>query len=526
MMYSILLTAIFVLGAFLRFYNIEKCCLHGDGVLTAGIISDSKSLIDTWRNVTGGFHGDLPAYYIILDLWSYLVGDSVFCLRLFSLVCSLLFIAVVYKLAKLLFDRKTAILSAYLSAISPLLVFYSRKVRYYSLSSFLHLAGLYFFIRVIEKRDYRNCLFYVLLTAAGLYVNYSAFLFLLSQALFIILYRHSYPSGLKSWLKCLALVFILWLPISGYFFRDFILLLQSEGFVHAPFKAGWLISALHLFFSFFFGETVSPFNYPVVAAGAAVCSIVLAKFLKERFFYKTDRNVVFLIITILTVTFLCALSGYNFSRYIKAVSGLCAIAAALGILSFRKKTFVLVLIFVVTSLSAYSLHNLYARKEYHHKEFADSWDKISEYVDNNSDAKDMIVFNGLAFGYYMEKINPLKSIHSMPEDEEGMRQLIREAIEGPKVERVVLVDAPLSGLRMKDFEDEIALLKDYLSGHNYRLVKQECFDRDRRASLRRKFVDRPFPDCRTTVYVYVNPLPNPPHKGEGTIERGFTQIPL
>ena len=401
MMYSILLTAIFVLGAFLRFYNIEKCCLHGDGVLTAGIISDSKSLIDTWRNVTGGFHGDLPAYYIILDLWSYLVGDSVFCLRLFSLVCGLLFIAVVYKLAKLLFDRKTAILSAYLSAISPLLVFYSRKVRYYSLSSFLHLAGLYFFIRVIEKRDYRNCLFYVLLTAAGLYVNYSAFLFLLSQALFIILYRHSYPSGLKSWLKCLALVFILWLPISGYFFRDFILLLQSEGFVHAPFKAGWLISALHLFFSFFFGETVSPFNYPVVAAGAAVCSIVLAKFLKERFFYKTDRNVVFLIITILTVTFLCALSGYNFSRYIKAVSGLCAIAAALGILSFRKKTFVLVLIFVVTSLSAYSLHNLYARKEYHHKEFADSWDKISEYVDNNSDAKDMIVFNGLAFRYYI-----------------------------------------------------------------------------------------------------------------------------
>ena len=180
----------------------------------------------------------------------------------------------------------------------------------------------------------------------------------------------------------------------------------------------------------------------------------------------------------------------------------------------------------ITLLSAYSLHNLYAKNEYHHEEFVDSWDKISEFADSNSDVKDIIVFNGLAFGYYMEKINPLKSIHSMPEDEEGMRQLIREAIEGPKVERVVLVDSPLSGLRMNDFEDEIDLLKDYLSGHNYRLVKEECFDRDRRASLRRKFVDRPFPDCRTTVYVYVNPLPNPPHKGEGTIERGFTQIPL
>src|SRR3989338_9253805 len=180
-MRNILLAGIFILGGLLRFYNLEKCCLHGDGVLTAGIISDSKSLMETWCNVSGGFHGDLPAYYIILDLWSYLVGDSVFCLRLFSLVCSLLFIAVVYKLAKLLFDRKTAILCAYLSAISPLLVFYSRKVRYYSLSSFLHLATLYSFIRVIEKKDFRNCLFYALLTFSRASSCLLSYFFLISS---------------------------------------------------------------------------------------------------------------------------------------------------------------------------------------------------------------------------------------------------------------------------------------------------------------------------------------------------------
>ena len=303
----------------MRFYNIEKCCLHNDGVLTVGIISDSKSLLETWRNVVGGFHGDLPGYYVILNLWGRLIGGSVFCLRLFSLACGLLFVGVVYKLAKLLFDRRTAILSAYLSAISPLLVFYSRKVRYYSLSSFLHLASLYFFIRVIEKRDsgfgygcgyrkphhrplaywkpnhrplaYLDCFFYVLLTAAGFYVNYSVFLFLLPQALFIIIYSRSYPSGLKRWLKCVFLVFILWLPISGYFFRDIILLLQAEGFTHTPLKAGVPASFLYFFFSFLLGETVSPFNYPVVAAGVAVYSIIMAKFLKERFFIRqTDRQ--------------------------------------------------------------------------------------------------------------------------------------------------------------------------------------------------------------------------------------------
>ena len=86
-------------------------------------------------------------------------------------------------------------------------------------------------------------------------------------------------------------------------------------------------------------------------------------------------------------------------------------------------------------------------------------------MDNNSDDKDAIIFNGLAFGYYMRGLNPVKPVHSMPEDEEGMRQLIREGIEQPKVKKVILVDSPLSGLRMKDFEDEIVLLKGYLDSH-------------------------------------------------------------
>lgn len=511
-MRNIFLAGIFILGGLLRFYNLEKCCLHGDGVIAVEIISNSDSLAETWRNVVDGLHGDLPAYYVILDLWSHLIGESVFCLRMFSVICGLLFMGVVYKLARLLFDRKTAILSAYLTAISPLLVFYSRKVRYYSLASFLHLSSLYFFIRLIERRNLINCLFYVLLTAAGLYVNYSTFLFLVPQALFIIIYRREYPDGFKKWIKCLSLVFILWLPISGYFFRDFILLLKAEGFVHTPLKGGWLTSILHFFFTFSLGKTVSPFNYSIVAAGAAVYLIILTKFLKDSLFIRqtdrqTDRNVVFLVISILIVIFLCALSGYNSSRYIKAVSGLCAIAAAIGILSFRRRPVIIALVLAITLLMAYSLFNLYAKKEYHRKEFSDSWDKISEYVDNNSDNKDVIIFNGLAFGYYMHKLNPVKPIHSMPEDEEGMRQLILENIEQPGAKRVILADSPLSGLRMKDFEDEIGLLKEYLTGHNYRLVSQECFDWDRRASLRRKFVDRPFPECRTTVYVYMFPPP-------------------
>ena len=470
-------------------------------MLTAGVIA-SSGLRETWQNVVEGFQGDLPAYYVLLDLWSHIAGDSVFWLRLFSVVCGSLFILVVYKLAGLLFDRKTAILSAYLTAISPLLVFYSRVVRYYSLSSLLHLSSLYFFIKSLEKGRLRERIFYVLFTAAALYVNYSALLFIAAQALFILIYRRQYASGLKKWLWCICAVFILWLPIAWYFLRDSFLLLDAEGFVRTPLRGGWIANLTYLFFTFSLGVTVSPFNYPAVLAGLAVYAVVLARFLKANVFKKDiRRNIVFIILSILVVSLLCTSSGYNSSRYIKAVSGLYAICVAVGLLSFPRK-YAIALILALSLVSGYSLHNLYARKEYHRKEFADSWDRISEYVDNNSDDKDAIIFNGLAFGYYMRGLNPVKPVHSMPEDEEGMRQLIREGIEQPKVKKVILVDSPLSGLRMKDFEDEIVLLKGYLDSHNYALMDEECFDRDKRAHLRRKLVGRPFPECRTKVYIY------------------------
>ena len=140
----------------------------------------------------------------------------------------------VYKLAGLLFDRKTAILSAYLTAISPLLVFYSRVVRYYSLSSLLHLSSLYFFIKSLEKGRLRDRLFYVLFTAAALYINYSALLFIAAQALFILIYRRQYASGLKRWLWCICAVFILWLPITWYFPAGFLSFAGCRGFCPHP----------------------------------------------------------------------------------------------------------------------------------------------------------------------------------------------------------------------------------------------------------------------------------------------------
>ena len=259
-------------------------------MLTAGVIA-SSGLRETWQNVVEGVSGDLPAYYVLLDLWSHIAGDSVFWLRFFSVVCGSLFILVVYKLAGLLFDRKTAILGlSYGNLAAFSLLFPGGAVLFLKLAPAFVLA-LFFHQVFGERQAARAHFLYFYLPLPRFMLTIPPFLFIAAQALFILIYRRQYASGLKKWLWCICAVFILWLPIAWYFLRDSFLLLDAEGFVRTPLRGGWIANLTYLFFTFSFRGNRIAFNYPAVLAGLAVYAVVLARFLKANVFKKDIRRI-------------------------------------------------------------------------------------------------------------------------------------------------------------------------------------------------------------------------------------------
>lgn len=83
-----------------------------------------------------------PLHYGLLAGWTRLAGSSELSIRYLSLLFGVLLLAVVYRVARRLFDRPTALAATAVTALSPLYVVYSQEARVYALLPLLYLLLL------------------------------------------------------------------------------------------------------------------------------------------------------------------------------------------------------------------------------------------------------------------------------------------------------------------------------------------------------------------------------------------------
>lgn len=88
-----------------------------------------------------------PLYHVILKAWTNIFGYSEISLRLPSVVFGVLTVALVFLIAKKLFNHKVAFLAGTFLALNPLAVYYSQEARRYSLAALAITASVYFFLQ-------------------------------------------------------------------------------------------------------------------------------------------------------------------------------------------------------------------------------------------------------------------------------------------------------------------------------------------------------------------------------------------
>ncbi len=120
-----------------------------------------------------------PLYYALLTIWMQFAGKGAVAVRLFSVVVGAATVPLLYVLAKRLFGRRVALVSALLLAIAPFHIYYSQEIRMYGLVTFLCLASVYLFVILLDPPSKQaharmTWLLYVLVTAAALYTQYYA----------------------------------------------------------------------------------------------------------------------------------------------------------------------------------------------------------------------------------------------------------------------------------------------------------------------------------------------------------------
>ncbi|RMG87650.1 MAG: phospholipid carrier-dependent glycosyltransferase, partial [Chloroflexi bacterium] len=141
---------ILLLALALRLINITVRTLWYDEAFAVLFAEKGLSamLYGTLTPVAGGASDIHPLlYYSTLHIWMSLFGQNPFAVRFWSVILGLFTIYLIYVVAGLLFDRRTALIAAFITAIAPFHVQYSQEVRMYSLLGLLLLAATYCFLR-------------------------------------------------------------------------------------------------------------------------------------------------------------------------------------------------------------------------------------------------------------------------------------------------------------------------------------------------------------------------------------------
>jgi len=177
-----------------------------------------------------------PLYYLVLKLWSSLIGSTDLPLRFLSVLCISGAALAVVRFAKNIANTRWVALMTLFMVTGPFTVRYAQEARMYALAAFftaLATLVLYTTLRISRKqRPLSNYLIYGGLITASLYTHYFTFPIIFAHWLYVILIDTNYVFNLRSnwckqlktligsfdrgWLKAnafAAILFIGWLPI-------------------------------------------------------------------------------------------------------------------------------------------------------------------------------------------------------------------------------------------------------------------------------------------------------------------------
>ena len=133
-------------GLTLRLISINQS-LWLDEATSAVLVRDFSFPDILTKFSPGDFHP--PLYYILLKFWSTIFGTSEIRLRSLSVVVGVGGIYLTYLLARMLFNKKIALVSSLLLATSGLHIYFSQEARMYVLASTFVLLTIFYFVKTI-----------------------------------------------------------------------------------------------------------------------------------------------------------------------------------------------------------------------------------------------------------------------------------------------------------------------------------------------------------------------------------------
>ena len=194
--------ALVAVGLLLRLYHLDAQSLWSDEALS---LTAARLPLDQLLERIAKSWNHPPLHYLLLHGWFRWFGFGVWQARSLSVLFGTLSIAMLYAVARHLFDRRTALASTALLAISQLGVMYAQEARSYAQLSFFVLCAVLLFLVAVRERRTAAWWGFVLAATAMIYTHYYGTMVV--AALFVWALLSSHRRALRiAWLAPAAVV--------------------------------------------------------------------------------------------------------------------------------------------------------------------------------------------------------------------------------------------------------------------------------------------------------------------------------
>ncbi len=392
-----------LVGGALRFVALDRWTLWYDELAStrrATELSPTEHLRE--------MRGNHPFYEVaILRGWARL-GKSDAWLRLPSAAAGTLTLILAWLLARMFGDRPAA-LTAWLLALSPLHLMFSRVARPYAFATFLAALATWLLVAALRRRRKRFIAAYVLTAAVLILTNLFAATLVLAHGLWIlwsfrrrILRRrirrrrirrtlrrqHNASTQLAAWLIAAMAILVLVVPWMAFNAAEAVTWSQDT-----PYRAqqmGAMIKLLYVPFTFALGETVNPLHLLVVVPAFAIFLVVVAAGIRRA----NRGGGAFILFQLALVLGLGLFFRAAAPKHMMIVLPAFAVLLALGIERLRLRGVGAVFLTGIVIVSAVSLTHYFSGDEFHDADMVTPWREITGHVAANQHRDD-----GLLIGY-------------------------------------------------------------------------------------------------------------------------------
>lgn len=214
--HSFLIIIPIIIGLSLRLSHLSSPSLWMDEGYTLNaalsILTKGIPVLDSGTNYWGAF----PHTYLLAGIVK-IFGLNLFFLRLPGVLVGTLFIFIFYYIVKKLFNRFTGILAAFFVGFSFWQIAWSRQIRMYIFVEFFAWLSIYFFWKLITKKNYQNLLWSILFLSIATIFHPVALLLLPVYFLFWLIY---FPSQHKKLGLLLLIASPIFLEVLHYIFPN------------------------------------------------------------------------------------------------------------------------------------------------------------------------------------------------------------------------------------------------------------------------------------------------------------------